>query len=71
MRYLRLFVIGVALTTSLVGCGGNPEGTTMPTSTVTAPPEMEQMKAEMQKHLQQQVHRSGNRAHRPSAGHRS
>jgi hypothetical protein len=71
VRNFRLGIVGVAFATLVVGCdGGTSEGTTMPTGTVAAPPEIEQMKTEMQKHLQQ-FNRVGRKANRTSAGHRS
>jgi hypothetical protein len=72
MRNFRLGVIAVAFAMLVAGCdGGTSEGTTMPTGPLTTPPEIEQMKAEMQKHIDK-FSRSGNKAaNRSSAGHKS
>jgi len=62
---------GVILAMLVAGCdGGTAVGTTMPTGPVTTPPEMEQMKNDMQKRLQQFT-RYGHKTRQKSAGNKS
>jgi hypothetical protein len=71
MRWIRFGIVG-AMLTMFAGCGGDSEGTTMPTGQVTTPPEIEQMKSEMQKRLLPMSNRYGHKTtHRTSAGNRS
>jgi hypothetical protein len=71
MRRFRLGALGIMLGTLLAGCdGGAAVETTMPTTPTTVPPEIEQMKNEMQKRLPQ-LNRYGHKAHRSTAGNRS
>jgi hypothetical protein len=73
MRWLRSGVVG-AILTMFTGCGGDSGGTTMPTGQVTMPPEMEQMKNDIEKRLLPLRNRYGHnktQTHRPSAGSRS
>ena len=71
MQNFRLGIVAMAFATFVAGCdGGASQETTMPTGPLTTPPEIEQMKAEMQKNLQQ-FSRPGNKANRSSAGRKS
>jgi hypothetical protein len=50
MRSFRLGVVGAILAALIAGCdGGSGVETTMPTAPITMPPEMEQMKNDMNK----------------------
>jgi hypothetical protein len=73
MRWFRFGVVGAILTMS-TGCGGDSDGTTMPTGQVTMPPEMEKMKNEMDKRLlplRNRYSHNKTQTHRPSAGSKS
>lgn len=66
MRRLRLGVFGMMLVIIVEGCGGGAAvETAMPSTPITTPPEIEQMKQEMAKMRQAQLegtrHTTGNR----------